>query len=432
VYDLLEVESSLLGLVNPSIDTLTFYEGAPPVEALAERLRLMVLANPWLAGRLLSADKGAVQLWVPDGAHLAACFGACFSQVTFEGLSASTPPQEAIERTAGLGVPLGLRCVDAEEPLFRVSLVTTGEATFALHASLSHVIGDAATFYTLYAMLDPAGPPPRRLDPERLGASFSLDAAARVFGAQFAAGHSSLPSSRRKGIADALRLYEAGSRAPARRKAASLHVIDEAWVARQKQAHVAAAVAAGVEFVSSNDVLASWYYNSAGATTGTLAVDCRGRMAGVPAATAELRPGNYLAPIYCVADEFGSPAAVRHKVADVLRRAELLATAETTARAMPPLAAAPTAPSGGAVRVANVTNWSSAYYHLTFADCRHVAHLPVLNSLNDATHGNLYLFRPRPGVLAALNFSKVQGAAAIDASSPFRPWDASLSTTPGR
>ena len=62
---LLESEASLLGLTNPSIDALTFYEGSPPLLELQERLDLVVTANPWLAGRL-RGSLGAVQIWVPD------------------------------------------------------------------------------------------------------------------------------------------------------------------------------------------------------------------------------------------------------------------------------------------------------------------------------------------------------------------------------
>jgi len=108
---------------------------------------------------------------------------------------------------------------------------------------------------------------------------------------------------------------------------------------------------------------------------------------------------------------------VRQKVTKTLKRMDLLST--SASRELPPVGAPQVA---GAPRVSNVTNWSAVYYHLTFAECRHVAHFPVLNSLQDATHGNMYLFRPRPGELAALNFFKGDDDGSAD--SPFLPWRA--------
>jgi len=404
-------ESSLLGLVNPSVDTLTFYEGAAPVDALRERLRLMAAANPWLAGRLISGDAGAVKFWVPHAADAS----VAFADESLEGLRADTPPQECIEACAAFSVKLGLECVDVEEPLFRVTLLRTGEDHFALHASLSHTIGDAATFYALYTMLDPSGPPPTSMDPARLPA-FNLDITGAVFGAQFTAGHTRLQSSKPKGVSDALRMFQAGSKSKARQKGAALHLISNEWIKSEKQAYAAAATASGFDFLSTNDLLAGWYYKSSGANMGTLAVDCRGRLPGVPDAS-DLRPGNYLAPIYLAQDDFASPVDVRQKVTKTLKRMDLLST--SASRELPPVGAPQVA---GAPRVSNVTNWSAVYYHLTFAECRHVAHFPVLNSLQDATHGNMYLFRPRPGELAALNFFKGDDDGSAD--SPFLPWRA--------
>ena len=47
---------------TPSINTVTFYEGQAPLAALRERLESVVRANPWLAGRLISAGDGAVSV----------------------------------------------------------------------------------------------------------------------------------------------------------------------------------------------------------------------------------------------------------------------------------------------------------------------------------------------------------------------------------
>jgi len=413
-YELLENESSLLGLVNPSIDTLTFFDGVPPVEELRERVTLIAKANPWVSGRLISGDAGSVHLWVPDdGARR-----VFFAHQTIDGLNADTPPEEAIKVCADFGVKLGLECIDMEEPLFKVSVLSTGERSFALHVALSHTIGDAATFYSLYSMLSvgAGASPPVSLNPTRIP-EFKLSKIGPVFSGPWEASHTRLQNSRPKGVADALKMFQATARSPARRKNVTVHLIDEEWVQRTKQAHSACAREAGFDFLSTNDVLAWWYYSSSGSSVGTLAFDCRGRVPGVPSGTSDLRPGNYLAPIYLSSDDLSSPTHVRKKVSSTLQRAKALSAGEMLPAVDKPLSISPNS------KVSNVTNWSTAYYHLELAGCQHVMHMPVLNSLTDATHGNLYIFRPNPSQLAVLNFHKADaGPCILDKSSPLLPW----------
>ena len=97
---------------------------------------------------------------------------------------------------------------------------------------------------------------------------------------------------------------------------------------------------------------------------------------------------------------------MRKKVAKVLKEASVPAS-----KAAPPAVTTP--------KLGNLTNWSGAYVHLELPGCKNLIHFPVLDSSRDVTHGNLYIFRPRPGELAALNFQKSDGAPLVD--SPFVP-----------
>ncbi|KAL1524553.1 hypothetical protein AB1Y20_019445 [Prymnesium parvum] len=413
-FDLLENESSLLGLVNPSIETLTFFDGVPPVEELCARVTLIARANPWVSGRLISGDAGSVHLWAPDD-------GACrvyFAHHVIESLNAHTPPEVAIKMCADFGVKLGLECIDMEEPLFKVNVLSTGDRSFALHVALSHTIGDAATFYSLYSMLrvGAGASPPVALNPTRIP-EFQLSKVGPVFSGPWEASHTRLQDSRPKGVKDALKVFQAAARSPARRKKVTVHVIDEEWVQRTKEAHAACARKAGFDFLSTNDVLAWWYYSSSGSSVGTLAFDCRGRVPGVPPGKSDLRPGNYLASIYLSSDDLSSPTDVRQKVSSTLKRATAISAGEMLTAVDKPLRISPSS------KISNVTNWSTAYHHLELAGCQHVMHMPVLNSLTDATHGNLYIFRPNPSQLAVLNFHKDNGGACVpDESSPLLPW----------
>ena len=52
-----------------------------------------------------------------------------------------------------LNIKNGNDCLNKEELLFRVSLIDTGKNTFAIILSISHILADGFTFYTIYKML---------------------------------------------------------------------------------------------------------------------------------------------------------------------------------------------------------------------------------------------------------------------------------------
>lgn len=66
------------------------------------------------------------------------------------------------------------------------------------------------------------------------------------------------------------------------------------------------------------------------------------------------------------------------------------------------------------------------YNHVLLPGAEHIVHFPIVNSVRDMTHGNLYLFRPREGEVAALSFHKsdAQGFEQGAAPGPFLPWNA--------
>ena len=402
---LLDVETSMLGLTNPSIDCLTFYEGVPPTATLKTRLRAMVKANPWAAGRLRSGEGGSISLWVPDSANAS----VRVMEATVDGLRTDMPPAEAIAACGKYGVKIGLECIDKDEPLLKVSVLKTGGQKFALLVSLSHVIGDAATYYNLYGMLDPSSTPPVALDPTRLSGVYGVEPLRKSFGPEIAGGHTQLKNAKAEEVTQNVQMLYAMSRAPARQKEVRLHLIDETWVAKQKELHAAEAKAANFEFLSTNDVLSAWYCGHVDASRGTVVCDCRGRLPGVPAMQDDFKPGNYLASVSCYAEDYATPVTIRRKVNDTLSRVAAGTSHLETA-----------VPKGANAKVANLTNWSSLYVHLQLPECRHVAHFPIVNSITDATHGNLYIFRPRDGQLAVLNFQR--GYSGVDKDTPLLPW----------
>ena len=297
LYPMLDVESSLRGLTNPTIDCLTFFEGAPPVAAIKARIMKMVEKNPWLVGRLKGASDGEVHFFVPSTVDMKQVERVTFRQAQIDSLRPDMDPMEAIKDCAPYGAKLGLECVDKDEALFKVCLMHAADGKFALLVSLCHTLGDAATFYKLYGMLAPDGPEPEAINFARVP-SFHVAALRDSFGAEAVGGHTKLACTEPKGIKETLQMYNAIIKAPARFKQPSLVKIDDSWIARQKEATAAECKAAGVDFLSTNDLLVAWYFSAIGASHGTIACDCRGRSPDVPAANIEFKPGNYISSVF--------------------------------------------------------------------------------------------------------------------------------------
>ena len=174
---LLPAETEIAIMLSPSISTITFCNGDAAGALVWTRRRLaeILLANPWLDGRLRRAEGGETVLLCPtskpaeEDALPAALFregGASISRaMPYERVAA------AIE-AAGLLVKRGRDCIGRDEPLFKVALLLDAEVPsdmFALSFSMSHVLGDGDTFYAVHNMLSknaPVHPTPFTLQPK--------------------------------------------------------------------------------------------------------------------------------------------------------------------------------------------------------------------------------------------------------------------------
>lgn len=161
VYDLTRVERTACFQLLPSISAITFYETAEaiPTTFLRARAQAAVDANPWLGGTLrrggfppvlrlaLSQEKRTVD----------------FNEKKCKDLSPATPWKDIMELTKGMVVKIARDCVNNNEPLFRVTVLKCQQNctqpelaprnVFALLVSMSHVLGDGATFYEIASML---------------------------------------------------------------------------------------------------------------------------------------------------------------------------------------------------------------------------------------------------------------------------------------
>ena len=125
----------------------------------------MLEANPWLAGRLVQHKRVVCLEWheAPAAEALAAAAAvALHAPPGGCGLRYGCTYQQlhsAIVDTP-LEVPIALKLVNKDAPLFRLSVVpdcnSDGKAAFALVVTVSHAVVDGRAFYEIHNMLSEA------------------------------------------------------------------------------------------------------------------------------------------------------------------------------------------------------------------------------------------------------------------------------------
>ena len=86
--------------------------------------------------------------------------------------------------------------------------------------------------------------------------------------------------------------------------------MDEEWVAAEKERHAASDATSGVPWVSSNDVLTSWFLRQGGYSYGFMAINLRRKLAGLTDESA----GNYEGAIQFWPEEFRQAAGIRRSL----------------------------------------------------------------------------------------------------------------------
>ncbi|MDB2592915.1 hypothetical protein N9Y17_04380 [Gammaproteobacteria bacterium] len=156
--DLLPLESETAFLIEPGVATATFFKASSFDEAsswLKEKYVKVLTANPWLAGRLIR-PKGhkQVQLTYPQALtdhHINELFHIQALQIN------STTPYATIYKTLtknpATHIGPGLKLLNKDKPLASLAISQTNQDEFMVVFSVSHIIGDGATYYTLLNMI---------------------------------------------------------------------------------------------------------------------------------------------------------------------------------------------------------------------------------------------------------------------------------------
>ncbi|KAJ3341041.1 hypothetical protein HDU83_006812 [Entophlyctis luteolus] len=357
-----ERDMASIGIILP-ISSLTFYKEALDGEYLRQRTVDIIQLNPWLTGRVVTKGKSTHLIHPTDPDQ--ACMRDYFSTAQITGLSPDTPPLEASKLLGRILIPSA--CLDKDVRLFQVVLINSS----ILLISLNHVIGDGYTYYTLYKMFSSKAVP-YSLTTARIPID---DAVESLLGKKEA----NFPTSRPMALS-MIWHYLVRSTKPS----VAIYDVDLALLSEAKLASTDPANNVG--YVSTNDVLTSWFLKACGVSAGLMAVHFRDRINGVT----EKSAGNYIQSVVLRPADFGTPAMIRRIVNNGL--------GHLGASQIPSVAEALKG------NMAAVTNWAGFYDDVLIGhghDLRPVYHLPLLPPRN-LFKNLVVIYRPNADRLAVL------------------------------
>jgi len=359
----------------PPTTTLTFYNGnASSIETfLKQRVYEITELNPWLLGS------------IRFGTHLNLVYANDDLSNEFKRRRAIIIAQDSqlnecadyndiAIRIESLNIMLNTDVVNKQdESLFRVCLIKISPMKFAILFSLNHILGDGHTFYQLYGMLNEQSKP-RALIVDRLQ--------------EFDAIHEGLVGSETKYWFKPLFILKLVlKKLFCKPYLSTIHSVDfsaieDLKLEYKKQSH------SPEEFISTNDILTSWYFSKFKIDVGNIVVNTRDRL---PQLTQD-HAGNYQAIIMYQKGDFEQPSKIRESL-KMLRRVN---------SDIPLTSSFQCAVSGK--KFAYLTSWASTYMDVELPGCIQIIHFPIF------LHGSLLqggiLFRANKDELKFLIFSK--------------------------
>ena len=271
----------LMAFFFAPITTLTWFEGdhekAGPI--LRERVEAILKLNPWLGGRLVKLN-GKVNILAPSvissdnfdetfrhcsSGKLPISFGSPFGDL-IDTVQRKGPEMELILTTGGA----------YRQCLWKVSVIPCSKSPsthFGVLVSMSHIVGDVHTFYSLHNMLV-GDKPVRPLEATRIQTTAEQQEIA--MGTTEAGISTSwvLISTAVRGIfiSKVLSLVVGKSLRPTMR----FFLVDTEKVQKMKEESKDETV----PFLSTNDLITSWFLSNCGCTQGFMAINFRDRLSG--------------------------------------------------------------------------------------------------------------------------------------------------------
>lgn len=396
VEPLLELESTATLALLEGITTVTFFKGVSAAEAagaMRARLRLVLAANPWIAGRVVRV-KGEPRLQVrfPKGEAAASDDQLMDELLRVDPPGLSAHPRMSYEEmsSAILGFSavverLGARFFlpdilcgsQVAKPALQTRVTILSDPSdpkaFALIFSMGHTTVDGSAYYHVLNMLS------EDAEVKPLSAARKHEAPPKMVDAQGKGDYDFIRST--------LTTKVVASRARGQRARTVCLYVDEARMTEAKAAAVAEAVD-GVSFVSVNDVLVSALARMAKARVMLMFINFRGRVEGLEADEV----GNYESALLLDEGVYGSPAKLR----------KALAAGAPFQTHEKPL---PTTWEALNSQFASASNWTAFKGELAIAGAEQLLHLPLV-SLSALAFESHTIFQPVKGRVAVLALTK--------------------------
>jgi hypothetical protein len=379
--ELLKVESSSLMLLFSAISTITFYEGNVDnaQSYLFERLKKIVALNRWLEGRLERGSNNKLYLkYTKEKQKHDAIQPKIFQCIEDPQLNESMNYEVVTERLSQLVVKEGGKVVGKNEPLFRVTMIRISSSKFALFFSLSHVIADGHTFYSLYSMLC------ETITPRALIVQRTLDFSQRLETAMKGNDASNWGFS--IGMAFNIMTTMLFSKKPE----TVLTDLPAEKIAAEKEKYASSSLPSinsnqKPSFVSTNDILTSWYFKLCRCDVGLMAMNFRNRFSDLT----DDHAGNYEALIAYQPIDFMSPSLIRQSL-PLYHRVNKHIALPSSWRSL-------------RTKVALLTNWSTFYHEIQIPNSRHLCHFPYDPNQNVVFADTSIIFCPRAKELQLLS-----------------------------
>jgi hypothetical protein len=388
LIELFKMEKALYTRDEPPISTLTWFQGdyRNAAAILENRVALIVQANPWLGGNIVKRGSG-------NTLYLA--YSSTKRLKSSDFFTCLDPNDSPIARETPLFqlADLAKQCLlknGKNQPLFKVSLLpcqTNPNTAFAVVVVVSHLAGDGHTFYQIHNMLC-SQEPVFGLLAKRISETTPLQKKAlsrEVDGCVL----QSVPTLVNL-VYGFIRSKTVGPATQAR-----IILLDPPAM---QQAKLDAAV--DVPFVSTNDVVTSWFLQHTQCTNGFMILNFRNRLPG----HTDRHAGNYMNYMY-----FGRPDSERP---NLIRQSLHTLKRIVTNHQMPSWWDCLTGST------AMITNWASFANANFIEGCVEDLHVPLVSDIAakvPTTMALCVVFRSGPrglGLLMAATPDKLKGLRA--------------------
>lgn len=393
--DLLEIEQTLAGGGggDNAMSSLTWFKGDTTAATLLlkERAQTLLEANPWLAGRVRKHEGKHALIYTetPQNANE-------YFHVVPNLISRDVPLSQ-------LGIDLKdyLLKTGATEPLWRVAIYPCAKNPtnqFAVVVTLSHVIGDGHTFYKLQNMLFGS------TEMESLVVERNFETKQQQIKAMGGAAEQRILSSGGFLVNVIAGVLQAAVQKSKYKASSRIYLLDPEGMAKAKQE---ALKDTNTKFVSSNDVLTSWFFQNCNCVHGFMALNFRGRLEN----HTDRQAGNYENVVFYRRPDSAHPALLRQSISGQVYRRQI-----TSDIPMPGFWE-----MARGANIAICTNWASFALPCKLEGCEEEIQIPLYNvsALLPSTMAVGIVFRAGPKGLAVLVAGSPDKLKGLEAKVPF-------------